>query len=108
MNPPARPLKTELNEALVGGIRQRGPEAFGWMLVALTRIAITVVVLALMLIASWAGGYEVTAWPFAGMTTVSGLLSWLLTQKRGQEEDAGADVDRGRGSSPSSGRDGER
>lgn len=82
MNPPARPLRTELNEALVGGIRQRGPEAFGSMLVALTRIAITVVVLALMLVASWAFGYDVTAGPFAGMTTISGLVSWLLTRDR--------------------------
>jgi hypothetical protein len=86
LNPPARTLKTELNEALVGGIRLRGPEAFGWMLVALIRIAITVVVLVLMLIASWAFGYDVTAWPFAGMTTISGLVSWLLTRGRDQEE----------------------
>jgi hypothetical protein len=87
MNPPARPLKTELNEALVGGIRQRGPEAFGWMLVALTRIAITVIVLVLMLIASWAFHYDVSAWPFAGMTTISGLVSWLTTRGLGQTED---------------------
>jgi len=90
LNPPARPLKTELNDALVGGIRQRGPEAFGWMLVSLARIAITVVVLVLMLAASWAFGYDVTVLPFAGMTTVSGLVSWLLTRERGREEE---DVD---------------
>lgn len=91
MNPPARPLKTELNDALVGGIRQRGPEAFGGMLVALTRIAITVVVLVLMLIASWAFGYDVTAWPFAGMTTVSGFVSWVLTRDRRQKADEDRD-----------------
>jgi hypothetical protein len=92
LNPPVRPLKTELNDALVGGIRQRGPEAFGWMLVALMRIAITVVVLVLMLLASWAFSYDVTAWPFAGMTTISGLVSWLLTRDRGQEEDGDRDA----------------
>lgn len=81
-----RPLKTELNEALVGGIRLRGPEAFGWMLVALIRIAIIVVVLVLMLVASWVLGYDVTAWPFAGMTTISGLVSWLLTRGHGRED----------------------
>lgn len=86
MNPPARSLRTELNDALIGGIRLRGPEAFGWMLVALIRIAITVIVLVLMLMASWAGGYEVTAWPFFGMTTISGLVSWLLTRGRDQED----------------------
>lgn len=91
MNPPARPLKTELNEALVGGIRQRGPEAFGSMLVALTRIVITVVVLILMLLTSWAFGYQVTAWPFAGMTTLSGLVSWLLTWDRSRGEDEAAE-----------------
>jgi hypothetical protein len=90
MNPPARPLKTELSEALVGGIRQRGPEAFGSMLVALMRIAITVIVLALMLIASWAFGYDVAVAPFAGMTTISGSVSWLLTRDRSQSGEGGA------------------
>lgn len=83
MIPPARPLRTELNEALVGGIRQRGPEAFGWMVVALVRIAITVIVLVLMLIASLAFDYKVSAGPFAGMTTISGLVSWLTTRGLG-------------------------
>jgi hypothetical protein len=96
MNPPARPLKTELNEALVGGIRQRGPEAFGWMLAALARIAITVIILALMLLSSWGFNYEVTAWPFAGMTTISGCMSWLLTRDRDQEDDADAPDDKGK------------
>jgi hypothetical protein len=98
MNPPARPLKTELNEALVGGIRQRGPEAFGSMLVALARIAITVVVLILMLFASWAFGYQVTAWPFAGMTTLSGLVSWLLTWDRSRGKDDAAEDEEDRSS----------
>lgn len=91
MNPPARPLKTELNEALVGGIRLRGAEAFGWMLVSLTRIAITAVVLVLLLVAGWVFGYDVTALPFAAMTTVSGLVSWILTREREQEEDRDRD-----------------
>lgn len=88
MNPPARSLKTELNDALIGGIRLRGPEAFGWMLVALIRIAITVIVLTLMVLASWALGYDVTVGPFAGMTTISGLVSWLLTRGHDPPKDA--------------------
>jgi len=90
LNPPARPLRTELNDALVGGIRERGAEAVGLVLVGIARIVIAVVVLALQLIASSLLGYEVTALPFVGMTAVSILVSWLTTRRQGEEEEASA------------------
>jgi hypothetical protein len=103
MNPPVRPLKTELSEALVSGIRQRGPEAFGSMLMALTRIVTSGMVLALMLIASWAFDYDVTVGPFAGMTTISGLVSWLLTRDRRWGEDVDRNESQGADEAPDSG-----
>lgn len=87
MNPPVRPLRTELNEALVGGIRLRGPEAFGLLIMALTRIVIALLVLGLQLLATWLLDYDVTGWPFVGMLTISGLVSWLTMRDRSQEED---------------------
>lgn len=93
MNPPARPLKTELNEALVGGIRQRGSEAVGLLIMAMTRIVIALLVLGLQLLVSWSFDYEVTAGPFTGMTLIAGLVSWLTTRQRGQEEDTGVTRD---------------
>ena len=81
MNPPARPLKTELNDALVGGIRERGSEAVGFFIIAVTRIVIAVLVVAVQLLASVALGYGVTVVPFAGMTVIGGLVSWLTTRK---------------------------
>jgi hypothetical protein len=82
MNPPARPIRAELNDALVGGIRQRGPEAVGMMITALTRLAITVIAFFALFGISQLAGYEVTVIPFAGMGTVSALFSWAVTWNR--------------------------
>lgn len=81
MNPPARSLRTELNDALVGGIRERGPEAVGMVLVGVARIVVAVLVLSLQLVGSSLLGYEVTAIPFAGMSAVSIWVSWLATRQ---------------------------
>jgi len=82
VNPPARPLRTELNDAVVGGIRERGAEAVGLVIVSMARIAIAAVVLALLLVASTVLEIEVTFGPFAGMTGVSACVSWLLMRRR--------------------------
>jgi hypothetical protein len=81
VNPPARSFRTELNDAVGGGIRQRGAEAIGLVIMGLARIAIAVPVLALLLLASRLLGVDVTALPFAGMTGISALVSWLLTRR---------------------------
>lgn len=82
MNPPARPIRTELNDAVVGGIRQRGPEAVGLLIIGLTRIVLAVLVLGVMLFASSVLGFNVTAVPFAAMSGLSAFLSWLITRDR--------------------------
>jgi hypothetical protein len=80
MNPPARPIRTELNDAVVGGIRQRGPAAVGVVIMGLARLVVAVATLAVMLFASSVLGLEVSAVPFAIMSGLSGLLSWLITR----------------------------
>jgi hypothetical protein len=88
VNPPARSIRTELNDAVVGGIRQRGPDAVGLLIMAAARIVIAVVVLGLLFVASSLLGYPVTTWPFVGMTGISGLVSWLTTRDRRQGKGA--------------------
>jgi hypothetical protein len=51
VNPPARPIRTELNDAVVGGIRARGSEAVGLLIIGLARVSIAVVALVLLAIA---------------------------------------------------------
>jgi hypothetical protein len=81
MNPPARPIRAELNDALVGGIRERGPDAFGMVIIALARLAIGVITFAILFGISQLIGAELTALPYAGITGVSGLVSWLATRR---------------------------
>jgi hypothetical protein len=66
---------------MIEGVRARGPEAVGLVIIGLARILIAVLVLGLLLIASSVLGINVSAVPFAGMTGLSGLLSWLITRK---------------------------
>jgi hypothetical protein len=81
MNPPARPVRVEFHDALVGGIRQRGPEAAGLVIVGLARILIAAVTLALLLSVSVVLGLEFrAALPLASMTGASAGLSWLVTR----------------------------
>jgi hypothetical protein len=80
MNPPAGPLRTEVNDAVVGGIRERGSEAVGMLIVALARLVIGVIAFLVLCGISSILGVEVTTWPAAGMTVISGLVSWLTTR----------------------------
>ncbi|HVD40252.1 MAG TPA: hypothetical protein VNC16_04520 [Solirubrobacterales bacterium] len=82
MIPPARPIRTEMTDAVVAGIRARGAEAVGLLIVGIARIAIAVLVLVLLLIASKVIGIDVSAVPFAAMTGLSALVSWLITRKQ--------------------------
>lgn len=81
MNPPAGPIRAELNDALVGGIRQRGPEAVGLVLIGLARLVVAVATLAVLLFASSVLGFDVTTGPFLAMSGLSGLVSWLITRR---------------------------
>jgi hypothetical protein len=82
MNPPARPIRAELNDALVGGIRKRGPDTFGMVIEALARLVVGVLTFLVLFGLSKIAGYEATSVaPFAGMTGISGLVSWLVMRR---------------------------
>jgi hypothetical protein len=45
LKPPARSIRTEVSEAVVAGIRQRGSEAVGLVLVGVARLVLVAVTL---------------------------------------------------------------
>jgi hypothetical protein len=71
-----------LNDALVDGIRQRGPEAVGLVLIGFARILVATGVLLVLLLASSVLRLEVSTVPFTVMSGLSGLASWLITRDR--------------------------
>jgi hypothetical protein len=82
MNPPSRPIRTELNDALVGGIRKRGPDAFGMMIDALARLGIGVITFFVLYgLTDLAGRQPSSLGPYAALTGASGLTSWLVTRR---------------------------
>jgi hypothetical protein len=83
MNPPAGSIKTELNDAVVGGIRQRGPDAVGLVIVGIARLIVGVATLGVLLGIGAIFGYDATAAHFAGLTGVSALVSWLVAGRSG-------------------------
>ena len=72
MNRPARPIRIEVTDAVVGGIRQRGPEAVGLLIIGLARVFLFIVVLGVLLFASSVLGFDVTTVPLAAMSGASG------------------------------------
>jgi hypothetical protein len=82
VNPPARSIRTELNDALIGAIRQRGPEAFGMMITGLARLVVGAFTFAVLFGISRLADYQVTAFPFAGMASISAWVSWAATWRR--------------------------
>jgi hypothetical protein len=78
MNPPAKPIRSELNDALVGGIRLRGPDAFGLLIMAVAYLAIAVLVLLVLLLIGSVCGIDQTAAAVSVMSMISGVASWLI------------------------------
>jgi hypothetical protein len=81
MEPPARPIRTELKDATVAAIRQRGPEAVGLLLIGLARLTLATAVLVVL---HFAGatmfGFNLMSTPFAAASVISLGLSFLATK----------------------------
>ena len=69
-------IKGELNAALIGGIRQRGPDAFGIVIMGIARLIIGALTLGLVFGLSALSGYQMTAVHLTGATAIAGLVSW--------------------------------
>ena len=69
-------IKGELNAALIDGIRQRGPDAVGMMIMGIARLIIGVLTLGIVLGLGALFGYDMTAVHLTGATAVAGLVSW--------------------------------
>jgi hypothetical protein len=69
-------IKGELNAALIGGIRQRGPDAVGMVIIGIARLIIGAATLGLVLGLGTLFGYDMTAVHLTGATAIAGLVSW--------------------------------
>lgn len=78
MNPPARPIRTEFHEAVVGGIRQRGADAVALVIMGIAYLMIAVLALGVLLFGGSVLGVKQTALPVTLMTILSGVISWLI------------------------------
>lgn len=82
MNPPANSLKAEVNHALANGIRRRGPDAVGVVLMGMARLVVAVSTLVILLLAGALFGYDITASHAFGATAVVAALNWLLASPK--------------------------
>ncbi len=69
-------IKGELNAALIGGIRQRGPDAVGMVIIGIARLVIGAVTLGLVLGLSTLFDYDMSAAHLTGAAAIAGLVSW--------------------------------
>jgi hypothetical protein len=73
-------------DAIVLGIRERGPEAVGMLLVGLVRIVLAVAVLVTLLLLQLFGvptlGFSIESIPFAAVSVISVALSVMATLGR--------------------------
>jgi hypothetical protein len=81
MTPPAGSIKAEVNHAVAKGIRRRGPDAVGLVLMGMARLVVAAVTLALLLAISSLSGNDLTALHFAGATAVAAAVNWLLASR---------------------------
>jgi hypothetical protein len=80
MNPPARSIGTELNDALVGGIRERGSEAVGLVLIGAARLFLAFLAVLLSQILGVAiFGFDLVSLPSAALSVISVALSVVAT-----------------------------
>lgn len=77
MSPPTQSIKDELNHAVARGIRRRGPDAVGLVLMGMASLVIMTLALGVLLIAVAVSGTGAITLGLAGVTLVTGLLKWL-------------------------------
>lgn len=74
MSPPTNSLKAEVNHALANGIRRRGPDAVGVVLMGMARLVVAVSTLVILLLAGALFGYNIPTSHALGATAVVAAL----------------------------------
>lgn len=82
MNQPTASIRGELSDALVCGIRRRGPDAVGLLIMGLARLIVATAALGALLGVGALFGYDISAAQFAGLTGISALVTWLMADGR--------------------------
>lgn len=76
-----RSIKQELSEAVIGGIRERGPDAVGLLLIGVSRLLVGAATLAVLLVAGSISGHDLTAVHLAGLGALAVLLNVLIAPR---------------------------
>lgn len=78
MTPPAGSIKAEVNHAVAKGIRRRGPDAVGLVLMGTARLIVAATTLGVLLAASALSGNDLTTLHFVGASAIAAIVNWLL------------------------------
>lgn len=82
MSPPPASIREELSDAIRSGIRRRGPDAVGLVLVGVAWLIVGTAAAGVLLAIGAISGYEVTTSQFAGLTGATALVNWLSAKRR--------------------------
>jgi hypothetical protein len=83
MQPPARPLKSEVRDVIVIGIRTSGPRAVSMLLIGFVRLILALVALLMLhLVGAEMFGFSLLSIPFASVSVISGALMLMATTPR--------------------------
>jgi hypothetical protein len=74
------PIRAELSDAVLAGIRQRGPEAVGLLIVGLARLAIGSLTFGALLGIGTVFGYGATPLHAAGLAAATTLCVWRASR----------------------------
>lgn len=77
MTGPEESIRSEFASAITSGIRRRGPDAVGIVLVGVAKLLVAALAIAILLLASALSGYDMTAAHLAGATALIGTVHWL-------------------------------
>lgn len=89
MTLPAGSIKAEVNHAVAKGIRRRGPDAVGLVLMGTAMLIVATTTLGLLLAASALSGSDLTAVHFVGATAIAAVVNWLLVGPRDKGRSSG-------------------
>ena len=82
-------IKAEFSGAVATGIRQRGPDAVGLLLIGIARLIVGAATLAALLGLASAFGYDTAGAPLASITGISAAITWIAAFRPGANSTSG-------------------